>query len=76
MTGQFGKNHLGDLDEFLPTNHGFDVWKNPYTPLAWPSLVNLRADPFERAMDESLGWGDWSAHRSLCLLRPTEERNR
>ncbi|XZE56982.1 arylsulfatase [Planctomycetaceae bacterium SH139] len=23
-TGQFGKNHLGDLDEFLPTNHGFD----------------------------------------------------
>ena len=22
-TGQFGKNHLGDLDEFLPTNHGF-----------------------------------------------------
>ncbi len=24
MTGQFGKNHLGDKDEFLPTNHGFD----------------------------------------------------
>jgi len=23
-TGQFGKNHLGDLDEFLPTAHGFD----------------------------------------------------
>ncbi len=23
-TGQFGKNHLGDLDEHLPTNHGFD----------------------------------------------------
>jgi len=23
-TGQFGKNHFGDLDEFLPTNHGFD----------------------------------------------------
>ena len=23
-TGQFGKNHLGDRDEFLPTNHGFD----------------------------------------------------
>ena len=23
-TGQFGKNHLGDLDEMLPTNHGFD----------------------------------------------------
>ncbi|RKH16206.1 arylsulfatase [Corallococcus sp. AB018] len=24
MTGQFGKNHLGDRDEFLPTVHGFD----------------------------------------------------
>jgi len=23
-SGQFGKNHLGDSDEFLPTNHGFD----------------------------------------------------
>ena len=23
-TGQFGKNHLGDKDEFLPTNNGFD----------------------------------------------------
>jgi arylsulfatase len=24
LTGQFGKNHLGDLDEHLPTMHGFD----------------------------------------------------
>ena len=24
VTGQFGKNHLGDLNEFLPTLHGFD----------------------------------------------------
>ena len=24
MTGQFGKNHLGDRNEFLPTVHGFD----------------------------------------------------
>ena len=23
-TGQFGKNHLGDLNSMLPTNHGFD----------------------------------------------------
>ena len=25
-SGQFGKNHLGDRDEMLPTNHGFDVF--------------------------------------------------
>src|SRR5574341_1247399 len=24
VTGQFGKNHLGDRDEMLPTAHGFD----------------------------------------------------
>ena len=24
VTGQFGKNHLGDKDEFLPSAHGFD----------------------------------------------------
>jgi len=24
VTGQFGKNHLGDQDEHLPSNHGFD----------------------------------------------------
>jgi arylsulfatase len=26
MTGQFGKNHLGDRDEHLPTAHGFDAF--------------------------------------------------
>jgi arylsulfatase A-like enzyme len=25
-TGQFGKNHLGDRNEHLPTMHGFDHW--------------------------------------------------
>jgi len=29
-TGQFGKNHLGDRNEFLPTVHGFDeFYGNP-----------------------------------------------
>ncbi len=28
-TGQFGKNHLGDLDHMLPTNHGFDEFYGP-----------------------------------------------
>ena len=26
VTGQFGKNHVGDRNEFLPTAHGFDEW--------------------------------------------------
>ena len=32
VTGQFGKNHLGDQDDMLPTSNGFDeffgVWWN------------------------------------------------
>ena len=35
-TGQFGKNHLGDLDEHLPTAHGFDVF--------FGSLYHLNAE--------------------------------
>jgi hypothetical protein len=32
-TGQFGKNHLGDLNHMLPTNHGFDeFFGNPSSP--------------------------------------------
>ena len=47
--------------------HGFDVWKNPYTPLAWPNLFDLRADPFETGPRETIGWGDWSARRMYTL---------
>ena len=32
-TGQFGKNHLGDQDEHLPTNHGFDEFFGNLYPL-------------------------------------------
>ena len=36
MTAQYGKNHLGDLDEHLPTNHGFDEFLG--------NLYHLNAD--------------------------------
>ena len=32
-TGQFGKNHLGDRDEHLPTNHGFDEFFGKHSHL-------------------------------------------
>ncbi len=35
-TGQFGKNHLGDRDEFLSANHGFDEF--------FGNLYHLNAD--------------------------------
>ncbi|MGE8064197.1 arylsulfatase [Pseudomonas sp. NPDC089569] len=55
-TGQFGKNHLGDRDEFLPTNHGFDEFfgnlyhlnaeeepERPYWPKDDPDFVKTRS---------------------------------
>lgn len=48
-TGQFGKNHLGDRDEFLPTNHGFDEF--------YGNLYHLNAEeeperPYWKQMSE------------------------
>jgi hypothetical protein len=55
-TGQFGKNHLGDRNEYLPTVHGFDEFfgnlchlnaeeepENPdYPPVVSSSIVSIR----------------------------------
>jgi arylsulfatase A-like enzyme len=51
----------------IQEKHGFDVWKNPYTPLAWPHLLDLRADPFETGPRETIGWGMWSTKRMHTL---------
>src|SRR4026209_2097746 len=47
-TGQFGKNHLGDRNEYLPTLHGFDEF--------WGYLYHLDAmeDPFHANYPQSL----------------------
>ncbi|SFL95116.1 arylsulfatase [Marinobacter zhejiangensis] len=42
-TGQFGKNHLGDRDEHLPTNHGFDEF--------FGILYHLNAGEYEEQED-------------------------
>jgi arylsulfatase len=51
-TGQFGKNHLGDRNEFLPTVHGFDeFYGNLYHLNAEeePELRDYPKDPAFRA---------------------------
>jgi arylsulfatase A-like enzyme len=47
-TGQFGKNHLGDLNEFLPTNHGFDEF------FGYLYHLNAMSDPFWPGYPEEL----------------------
>jgi arylsulfatase A-like enzyme len=44
VTGQFGKNHLGDRNEFLPTAHGFDEF--------YGNLYHLNAEE----EPESVNW--------------------
>jgi len=54
-TAQSGKNHLGDLDEMLPTNHGFDEF--------FGNLYHLNAE--EEPEDPTI-----RRTRSFAALRP------
>jgi arylsulfatase len=47
--------------------HGFDVWQDPFVVLRFPKLLDLRADPFERADHEGMGYGQWRAERMFVL---------
>jgi len=47
-TGQFGKNHLGDKNEFLPTVHGFDEF------FGYLYHLDAMEDPFHPAYPQAL----------------------
>jgi arylsulfatase A-like enzyme len=47
-TGQFGKNHLGDLNAFLPTVHGFDEF------FGYLYHLDAMEDPFHPAYPQAL----------------------
>jgi arylsulfatase A-like enzyme len=47
---------------------GFKVWSEPLTPLRVPLIIDLRADPFERAVYESSSYDNWLLNRAyLCV---------
>jgi arylsulfatase len=52
--------------------HGLDVWQEPMVTLRLPKLFDLRADPFERADHEGIGYSRWRIDR-LYLLVPAQE---
>ncbi len=52
--------------------HGFEVWGEPFVPLRVPRVFNLRADPFERAHHESIGYDRWMIDH-LWTLVPAQQ---
>jgi arylsulfatase A-like enzyme len=54
-TGQFGKNHLGDRNEFLPTVHGFDEFYGNLYRLNAEEEPESRTYPRDPAFLQALG---------------------
>ena len=49
----------------------FEVWEEPLVTLRTPKLFDLRADPFERAPEEGIGYKTWRFER-IFLLAPAQ----
>jgi arylsulfatase len=54
---------------------GLDVWREPFIPVRFPYLVDLHADPFERAMQPgpsgrsaSYGYDKWHTQRMYTMV--------
>jgi len=47
---------------------GLDVWQDPFVPLRFPKLFNLRSDPFETADHESINYGKWRVEHAFVLV--------
>jgi arylsulfatase A-like enzyme len=63
-TGQFGKNHLGDLNKFLPTVHGFDEF------FGYLYHLDAMSDPYW--FDYPQDWIDKYGPRNLVHCYATE----
>jgi arylsulfatase A-like enzyme len=69
MCGQFGKNHLGDLDEHLPTAHGFDeFFGNLYH-------LNAEEEPEHPDYPKDSGFGEKFGPRGVLKSRITRSGN-
>jgi len=66
-TGQFGKNHLGDLNKYLPTVHGFDEF------FGYLYHLDAMSDPYW--FDYPQDWIDKYGPRNLvhCFATDTED---
>ena len=58
-TGQFGKNHLGDLNKYLPTLHGFDEF------FGYLYHLDAMSDPYWYSYPDGLGFRNKYGPRNL-----------
>lgn len=52
----------------IQEHHGFNVWKMPYTELRMPLVMDIKADPFERAYGESSDYDHWHAEHMFLFV--------
>lgn len=64
-TGQFGKNHFGDQDRFLPTNHGFDEF--------FGNLYHLNAEEEPENEDWPAGDADGRVPRPRGVIKSSAD---
>jgi arylsulfatase A-like enzyme len=47
---------------------GLGVWEEPFTPLRFPKLFNVRSDPFETADHESMDYPRWRVEHAFVMV--------
>jgi arylsulfatase len=69
-TGQFGKNHLGDLNKFLPTLHGFDEF------FGYLYHLDAMSDPYWYSFPNDQAYRDKVGPRNLvhCWATDTDDQ--
>lgn len=65
-TGQFGKNHLGDLNKFLPTVHGFDEF------FGYLYHLDAMSDPYWYSFPNDQAYRDKYGPRNLVHCYATD----
>jgi arylsulfatase A-like enzyme len=69
ITGQFGKNHLGDLNKYLPTLHGFDEF------FGYLYHLDALSDPYWYSFPDSQEYRDKYGPRHVvhCFASDTDD---
>ena len=47
---------------------GLDVWQDPLIPLRFPKLIDIKADPFERAQTDAGDYARWRVEHAFALV--------